>query len=250
MKTISILGCGWIGYALALKLKHKYLIKVSTTSLEKIITLEKEGFKSFLIDDSSSDSTFYECNILVIAIPPSKSKDYLELLRTIYSNILDKTKVIFISSTSIYQNIQKEFFENESMALNKDSLVYKAEELIKNRTNTIFRCAGLMGYNRIAGKSSLNKTLDNEDQMVNYVHRDDVLNAIIFSIDNCIEGIYNLCSKEHPSKRDIYVYNSLKYGFAQPLFLNKKRYPLKIINSDTFRKKGFKYIYQSPFDFC
>ena len=249
MKTFSILGCGWLGYALAQSLKDKYLLKVSTSSIEKKKSLEKEGFSSFLINDKFNDNSFYDCDILLINIPPSKSKNYLSLLTSIYECIQSKTKVIFISSTSVYAKIEKEFYENEVENLSFNSLVYKAENQINKDTNLIFRCAGLMGYTRIAGKYSSNKILDCEEQVVNYVHRDDVISAIVFAINNELEGIYNLCSPIHPSKKEIYLYNAKKFSFDKPIFKDKKTYIKRIINSDLLRDKGFEYKYKNPFDF-
>jgi nucleoside-diphosphate-sugar epimerase len=249
MKTFSILGCGWLGYALAQSLTDSYLLKVSTSSIEKKRSLEKEGFCSYLINDEFNDNSFYDCDILLINIPPSKSKDYLALLTNIYKSIQRKTKVIFISSTSIYDKSEKEFYENEEQLLSFNSLVYKAEKQINKRTNLIFRCAGLMGYTRIAGKYFSNKLLDCEDQLVNYVHRDDVISAIIFGIDKELEGIYNLCSPIHPSKKKIYLNNAEKYGFDKPIFKDKKSYVIRVINSKLLINKGFEYKYKNPLGF-
>ena len=44
MTKISILGCGWLGFPLAKALLSKGLsVKGSTTSSEKLATLEKAG---------------------------------------------------------------------------------------------------------------------------------------------------------------------------------------------------------------
>ena len=79
-----------------------------------------------------------------------------------------------------------------------------------------------MGYNRIAGRYFSGKQLDSEDVKVNYVHKDDVIEATKFVINNNINGVFNLCSKEHPTKKEIYLYNALKYNFEKPIFKNKK----------------------------
>lgn len=251
MKTISILGCGWLGLALAKSLKNRYRIKASTTSKEKLSSFKEEGFLSFLISDEQNDKLeeFLICDILFISIPPSKTNNYLRFLEKIYTNIDKNTKVIFISSTSIYPQLEFEFIEDYKFEKKINSLVYKAEELIKNRTNVIFRCAGLMGYNRIAGKYFALKSLDCEDQRVNYVHRDDVISATIFVIENNITGVFNLCAKNHPSKKEIYTYNAKKYGFKEPVFENKKSYINRTINADKIENLGFEYKYPNPFDF-
>lgn len=50
MTKISILGCGWLGFPLAKALLLKgFSVKGSTTSSEKLATLEKAGITPFLI---------------------------------------------------------------------------------------------------------------------------------------------------------------------------------------------------------
>lgn len=71
MKKLSILGSGWLGFALAKELKSKYEIKLSTTSLAKLKHL-KEDFESFLVnlDDTTKDNfEFLQSEILIVNIP-------------------------------------------------------------------------------------------------------------------------------------------------------------------------------------
>ena len=77
MTKISILGCGWLGFPLAKALLSKGLsVKGSTTSSEKLATLEKAGITPFLITLSENKTTgnvtdFLEnSEILIIDIPP------------------------------------------------------------------------------------------------------------------------------------------------------------------------------------
>lgn len=67
----------------------------------------------------------------------------------------------------------------------------------------------LIGYERILSKYFSCKTLNYVKEKTNYVHRDDVIRAILIVIDNKIKGIYNLCSIEHLDKKDIYDFNAL-----------------------------------------
>ena len=50
MKSVSIMGCGWLGFPLAEYLiKKKYSVKGSTTSAEKIDKLLAAGIDAFII---------------------------------------------------------------------------------------------------------------------------------------------------------------------------------------------------------
>ena len=215
MKTISILGTGWLGYALANRLKNEFNVKVSIRTNEKKEEYINEGLDPYLLNEENLDflDELLECDYLFINFPPTKSNNYLEFLNNIYShkNISSVKKLIFISSTSIYPNEQTIFNEDFEIKNPISQKVYDAENLVKSKTDVIFRCAGLMGYNRIAGKYFAAKVLDSEDVKVNYVHRDDVLSASIFAIENDLNGVFNLCGSFHPNRKKVY----LKYIMQQ-----------------------------------
>ena len=71
---ISIAGCGWFGQSFAKSLlQDGHRVKGSTTSPEKIDLLARYGIEPFLIRISAdreelTDLSFFECDLLVIAI--------------------------------------------------------------------------------------------------------------------------------------------------------------------------------------
>lgn len=253
MKTISILGTGWLGYALASELKNEFNVKVSIRTNEKKEEYINEGLDPYLLNEENLDflDELLECDYLFINFPPSKFNNYLEFLNNIYSNknILKVKKLIFISSTSIYPNEQTIFNEDFEIKNSISQKVYDAEVLIKSRTDVILRCSGLMGYNRIAGKYFAGKVVDSEDVKVNYVHRDDVIFATIFTIKNDIKGIFNLCASSHPSRKEVYLLNAKKHNFEKPIFENKKEYKNRIIDGSKIERLGFEYKYPNPLEY-
>jgi predicted dinucleotide-binding enzyme len=72
--TISILGCGWYGLALAKALlADGVAVKGSTTSPQKLALLADAGIVPFLLDLSENlplNTDFFNCDVLVISIPP------------------------------------------------------------------------------------------------------------------------------------------------------------------------------------
>ena len=113
MRSVSILGGGWLGLPLAILLRNKnWKVKVSTTSIHKIedfnsfnlvpylLTVEKEGYL---------DSDFLDSEVIVICFPPKfksdNPEDYLLKIRHLALSIsgVDRLKkVVFVSSTSVY----------------------------------------------------------------------------------------------------------------------------------------------------
>ncbi|MBU7570647.1 MAG: SDR family NAD(P)-dependent oxidoreductase, partial [Flavobacterium sp.] len=82
MQQISILGCGWLGLPLAKALLEKgFSVNGSTTSENKLNTLENSGIKPFLIAVSSEgiqgnlNDFLNGSEILIIDIPPKLKGD-------------------------------------------------------------------------------------------------------------------------------------------------------------------------------
>ena len=71
MKTISLLGCGKLGFPLALDLVDQGLIvKGSTTTKSKIDTLKQSGIIPYLmIVEEDIQSDFFNSDILVLILP-------------------------------------------------------------------------------------------------------------------------------------------------------------------------------------
>ncbi|MGF1668936.1 MAG: NAD(P)-binding domain-containing protein, partial [Balneolaceae bacterium] len=77
--TISILGCGWLGFPLALHLLNKgHKIKGSTTTESKIEKLNRSGIESYLLNITEDLNTeknipFWDCDTMIVNIPPGRN---------------------------------------------------------------------------------------------------------------------------------------------------------------------------------
>lgn len=252
MKTFTILGTGWLGLELANQLKDEYKIKVSARNEEKSKLFDNLGFFSFILNeyDLSFLDELLDTNYLFINYPPSKFDDYLGFLDKIYKHekIKNIEKIIFISSTSIYPNNEGSFNEDSILNDSSSKIVFEAEKLIENRTDVIFRVSGLVGGSRYFGKRSANKVVESPLSVINFVHRNDVINATKFVIEKNFDGIFNLCSKVHPTKKEIYTFNSKKYNFEMPIFLDDKSFLDRVIDGSKIEKLGFQYKYNNIFE--
>lgn len=253
MKKFTILGTGWLGFELAHQLKNQFTIKVSARNEEKSKFFENFGFSSFVLNeyDFSFLDELLDTDYLFINYPPSKFDDYLGFLDRIYKhkNIKNIEKIIFISSTSIYPNIEGDFDENFIINDSSSKIVFDAEKFVENKSDVIFRASGLVGGSRYFGKRSANRVVEFPQSIINFVHRNDVINATKFVIEKDINGIFNLCSKEHPTKRDIYTFNSKKYDFEMPIFIDNESFLNRVIDGSKIEKLGFEYKYNNVFEF-
>lgn len=246
-EKISILGCGWLGKPLAFSLINKgFEVSGSTTSTHKLVELKSNGIVPFLIDINSENnySQFLNADILIIAITSKNSEAFKNLIEQIEKSQL--TKVLFVSSTSVYENSNNIITEETST---KDCPLKTIEYLFTKNNNfktTIIRFGGLFGYNRIpANFIPSNKKIKNPEGFINFIHRDDciqIIEEIIFQ--NCWNTVLNACSDSHPKRRDFYTNENSKLGRKTPLFDENSINEYKIISSEKLKKVlnyNFKY---------
>ncbi len=263
-KTISILGCGWLGLPLAVSLvSQDYKIKGSTTRVDKLDQLEKAGIEPYLLkvtDKLEGDfQDLFETDVLVINIPPGRrEQDVVKSYPLRTKLILDQFRipesihVIFISSTGVYQSTGGVVDESLSCHPERDSgkAILKAESIIMELSHsfTILRMAGLVGGERQPGRWFEGKTdIPGGDTPVNMIHQADCIRAITSVISLPATGdIYNLCADEHPVKKVFYATQSQKLSLASPVFL-EGTIPHKIVDNAKFKERyNFSYQYPDP----
>jgi len=266
-RTISILGCGWLGLPLAEYLiKKGYSVKGSTTDAEKIELLKEKGIIPFLIQitDTSINGDnfddFFESEILIINFPPKRREDIETYHKAQFEQLIPELKrstikqVLFISSTSVYPDLNKEIFENETAIPVKSSgtVLKFAEDLLISQPNfdtTILRFSGLIGYDRMPGRFLAGKTnVENGDAPINVIHQDDCIELITQIIMQNIWGeIFNASTDVHPTRKEFYTLAANKMGLKPPTFAHENEIKFKIINSDKIKKRlGYSFKYPHP----
>ena len=146
--SVSILGCGWLGFPLAMRLANKgYSIKGSTTSAEKLPGFKKEGIAPFLVHFNSPGipenlDKFFNSDILIIAVPPGrdslKHEGYFSMLTSLTNVIPESSiqKVIFLSSASVYGDMNMQLTEKDEPRPDTDAgrRMLAAEEAVLKLT--------------------------------------------------------------------------------------------------------------------
>ncbi|MET4083720.1 nucleoside-diphosphate-sugar epimerase [Pedobacter sp. UYP30] len=243
---ISILGCGWFGFAFAKELiKRGYSVKGSTTSEEKLATLAAVGIAPFLIDFSGgsqhNNQRFFEADVLFICIPPKRKSlelgDYPKKIESIIQSTKEAVKIVLISSTSIYgdHNITVDEDSEPNPETESGKMVLEAENILKSlcpNKSTIIRFAGLIGPERNPGRFFAGKTdVPNGLAPVNMIHQNDAIGVACAIIEKDAFGkIYNACAPNHPTKIDFYRDAALKSGLQPPTFILEK-IAFKIVES-------------------
>ncbi len=251
MKTISVLGSGWLGLPLAQNLKESgFSIKASTTSPERLSLLEQVGAEPFLVNIenlSNEVDGFLKSDILIINITSKNIDAFRELIAKIEESSIQK--VIFISSTSVYKSCNKTVSESDHNLLTESPLRI-IEELFQNSqkfNTTIIRFGGLIGYSRNPGRFFAGgKTLRDPDGRVNLIHRDDCIGIIHKVIEKQAWGeTFNGCADTHPTKREFYSKAASAIGLEIKQFGSNET-PFKIVSNEKVKSLlGYKFIHSN-----
>lgn len=243
MKSISILGCGWLGMPLGAELvKLGYSVNGSTRKESKLQEIIHLGMKPHLLDLSQPNDNvgFFESDILIIAIPPSSSSSPEEFYSQLswISKVYSTGYVLFVSSTGVYPNLNRVVTEEDASveALSRSGIsLLKAEGVVKSSKTTVIRFGGLIDSRRHPGKWFAGKSgISGGSVPVNLVHLDDCIGSIIKIIDLGAWGrTYNVCHSDHPLKTEYYPKMSEGIGLEPPQF-NPHLEDWKIVSSDKF----------------
>ena len=248
-QRISILGCGWLGLALAVKLIGKgYRVYGSTTSTVKVKELEAKGIIPFVIDINDNHiniSDFLFSDILIIAIPSKNISAFKNLIKKVEKS--EVCKVLFVSSTSVYPNTNG--IVTEETVTNNSPLAH-IENLFRTNAffeSTIIRFGGLFGYDRKPGNFiKSGKKIDNPEGFINFIHRDDCIGIIEQIITgNAWNNVLNACADSHPTRREFYLKEAEKLGNSMVVFNEKSENNYKIVTSQKM-KSLLNYEFKHP----
>lgn len=290
MKTcrISILGCGWLGFPLALRLlEMDHFVRGSTTTKDKIPLLEQSGIEPWFMqlnphligDDPAS---FFDVDTVVLNIPPPRVEDRVPFMSRQADDIVSHIsaspvkRLIMVSSTGVYAAKGQDAYEEDPWPPeyeNGKGLVAMETKLMEELTNepseeltagfskglarkmtasvAVVRMAGLFGPDRNPGRFLAGRSVSgNGDEPVNMIHLEDAIGVISALIEQPdVAGVFNACAREHPTRREFYREASGKTGFDMPVFADGEARAWKRIISEKIRKAtGYSFMYDNPID--
>lgn len=251
MQQISILGCGWLGFPLAISLQRKgFSIKGSTTSKDKISVLKNADIDPYLIGLNENsvvgdiDSFLEGSQTLLINVPPGmrgqNAFPFSEKIETLIPWVEKSSikQLLFVSSTSVFNDFQGEVDEYTlpQPDTNSGKELLKTEQLLlKNNVfkTTIVRFGGLIGEDRrpvnfLAGREGLS----GGEAPVNLIHLTDCIGIIEAIIENEYWGkIVHGVSPEHPLKKIYYTKKALENNLIPPVFKLEENRNYKCVSS-------------------
>ena len=257
MKSVSIVGLGWLGLPLAQHLKQQgWAVKGTKQTEDHVQTMKKMGIDCYLFTLAQDEfpAEIVQAEALVINIPPNATNVahyVVGIKRLISHGILQKVRhTLFVSSSSVFPQ-QEGVFDEQSLTVESDvssqALIELETWLLSlDITCDILRLAGLFGQARHPVKYLAGKTdLTAGSQPVNLVHLNDVIGAIELLLNHPQgQRIFHLCAPSHPTRETYYTQAANQLGLPLPHFVKESKGIQRIIDgSKICRELGFQYQY-------
>lgn len=250
-KTLTILGCGWLGKKIIPILKPYFSIYGTTQTESSRQQVEQLGAKAQVIDFNTNDGSSYQniiddSDAVIISLPVSKKQANLQATEHI-SSLLESFKgnLFLFSSIGIYPQDNQWFTEDNHLNLNENILAIETAYRHALPQINILRLAGLMGDERRFSNYFKDKAIPNPHQGVNHIHYEDIAQVIKVMIEqNCHSKLLNIVAPEHPTKQQVYTYQT------EGVLINPERVPSRLVSSEKLISEfNYNFIHPNPIYF-
>ncbi len=265
MKSVSIVGLGWLGLPLARHLKNLgWEVKGSKRThegAEQMRLIRLESYPLELTPEINADpddlTMLLSVDSLVINIPPSQyffnPQHYVLGIQNLVNEALLQgvNHIIFISSTSVFPEITGQFDESSIPQPNSEitKALIEVEQWLFQLDNIdcdIIRFGGLVGDDRHPVYSLVGKEVKAGNSPVNLVHFDDCARAIQLLLETpSHQRLYHVVAPEHPRKAEYYSIMAKKLGVEAPYFISSDDDPVRIILANKICQE-IDFVYQFP----
>ncbi len=261
-RDVSILGCGWLGLPLARYLVDAgYFVRGSTSSPEKISTLQENHIHPFLIRctpqcEGSNIASFFSSKVLFLNIPFKRHlvdpRFYEQQIRSVVKAVCTSPIefVIFASSTAVYPETLSLATEDETFLPDnpRSQVLYDVEQFLLNNSSfqtTVIRFGGLYGPGRPLGRFMAGqKGLTHGSKPVNLICLEDCVRIVAIIIAKDIRAeIFNAVSDTHPTRQLLYTRAAQSLGLEAPVFREEPSGSYKIV-SNAKLKKALDFVFQ------
>ncbi|MEM7554141.1 MAG: SDR family oxidoreductase [Cyanobacteria bacterium P01_A01_bin.84] len=266
--NLAIIGCGYVGRAVAQYWHHKLLFRVSvtTTTPEKVPVLQTVAQKVTVLncnDTQALKSFLHNQDVVLVSIARKGNSTYedtyLRTARNLVSIISETSvkQIIYTSTCSVYGDRDGALVTEETpvKAISESEQVFnKTEQVLLGAGSDklkvcIFRLGGIYGigrelvkiYSRIAGKTRPG----DGSRPVNWIHLDDIVGGIEFAREHQLAGIYNLVDDSQLTNKEVIETVCEKYNLPQVSWnpsLKADRSSLKVSNHK-IKDAGYKLIH-------
>lgn len=227
---IAIVGCGYIGSALAVRFKHDgHFVTTTTRTSSKVPSLQSISDKVCVLkgdDVQAIKELLHDQEVVVLCMAADSQESYeqtylntAEAVAAAMEHALKLKHVVYTSSTSVYGDHQGDVVDEKTpasaLSVNGRILVETENILLglsrNDRYVCILRLGEIYGPGRlIADRLSRmlaqgSKLPGNGSSITNLIHLDDIVGGINFALDRRLNGVYNLCNDIHMTRKELYT---------------------------------------------
>lgn len=245
INSVGIIGCGWLGTALAnALLKQSITVFATRSSIDNLAVLTEQGINAevLLLPVTTAESVeqlqhhrVFKQQSLVIAITPQFKQgraDYAEKIAQLVNAAKQQgqvQRIILLSSSAVYNGLGNVVNEESALDFSADKvkILHDAEQVVLDfsceseaRKSYVLRLSGLLGPNRHPGKFLINnKMVKSPDAPVNLIHQQDAQGLIMSLLNTDVPtGIFNGVSQTHISKKAFYQAAAKALALPEPQF--------------------------------
>ena len=224
--NVAIIGCGYVGTAVARLWQQQGLnVTATTTTPERLPELNAVVQRAIVLKGDDAKTLQAELNnqqvlFLSVGAPNAQAYEftYLTTARTLASilpHCPHLRQLIYTSSYALYGNQQGQWVDETlplAPASRNAEILAESEQILLNAASEhlrvcIFRLAGIYGPGRELVKifrRIANTTQPGDgNNPSNWVHLDDIVGAVEFARQMRLEGIYNLVNDRPLPRREL-----------------------------------------------
>lgn len=214
--NIAIIGCGYVGCAVAQTWQQKmtFMVTATTTTPERVPTLQTVAQKVVVTQGNDREklkSVLHNQDIVLLSIGAKGASlyedTYLNTAKTlveILQNTPSVKQLIYTGSYSVYGDHNGAGVDEETLATpshDNGKILKATEDILLGASSEklrvcILRLGGIYGPNRelikIFSRVPGTTRPGNGEDVANWIHLDDIVGAIEFVRLNHLQGIYNL----------------------------------------------------------
>ncbi|MEC4805694.1 MAG: SDR family oxidoreductase [Jaaginema sp. PMC 1079.18] len=224
---IAIIGCGYVGQAVAKFWKDRPKIEVTatTTTPDKVANLNAIAKYVFILkgdDPEALRAVLEDQDAVVLSVAPKSAETYeqaylhtAKTLTSVLPEFPNIKQLVYTGSYSVYGDYNGEWVdENTPVKPNnrKSEILAETEQALLSAANDnlkvcILRLGGIYGPNRelikIYGRAAGQTRPGTGNEPSNWIHLDDIVGAIDFAIQQQLNGIYNLADDDRCTRAEL-----------------------------------------------
>ncbi|XGV98860.1 MAG: NAD-dependent epimerase/dehydratase family protein [Leptolyngbya sp. BL-A-14] len=225
MTNATILGCGYVGKAVAQRWRETLTVTATTTTPDRTAELSSVAQHVQVVkgtDAAGLRSLLQNQSIVLLSVGAPNAnayeETYLQTAKTLVAvlkEVPSVQQVIYTGSYAVYGDRQGAWVDEESPVApanrNGEILAETEQVLLSVVSDTlkvcVLRLGGIYGPGRelvkIFGRAAGTTRPGNGEDAANWVHLDDIVGAIDFARERSLTGIYNLVGSVPITTREL-----------------------------------------------